>query len=214
MEKCNADIVHFGFRNIYIDHKEEIPVCFDTGLLETKEYLRQFTKDWTCGLLWNKLYKRSLFENINFPEGTIIDDEFFTYRGVFRAQSIYRSNLVKYNYRKRKNGLMSSKSNQKRIIGDRINYLSARRKDIYDFNADLGYEYDYNFWALMLAQVDAPGFDNDNLWEIIDALKDYNNSLHSYKIGLHNYIKLILAIVVRIVFSHSKTTFDSSSYDK
>ena len=84
LKEQDADAVQFSFRDVYKDHAEE--QILSPCVLNEKEYLVRFTKDWSCPLLWNKLYKRSLYDGIFFEEGHKIDDEYFTYQGFLNPQ--------------------------------------------------------------------------------------------------------------------------------
>ena len=47
---------------------------------------------------WNKLYKRSLFEGIRYPEGRLFEDQPVTWQLVYKAENIYFTNEVLYYY--------------------------------------------------------------------------------------------------------------------
>ncbi|MEI3092964.1 MAG: glycosyltransferase family 2 protein, partial [Oscillospiraceae bacterium] len=49
-------------------HEEQWLADESRCVMEGKAFLARFTTDWTCGLLWNKLYKRTLFDGIFFEE--------------------------------------------------------------------------------------------------------------------------------------------------
>ena len=74
-----ADAVQCSFRDVYQNRREDH--LLEPAVLNEHQYLKRFPKDWSCPLLWNKLYRRSLFDGIFFEEGHKIDDEYFTYQG-------------------------------------------------------------------------------------------------------------------------------------
>ena len=82
LKENDADIVRCAFQNRFRTRTEQWLAGEDRCVMEGKAFLVRFTTDWTCGLLWNKLYKRALFDGIFFEEGHKIDDEYFTYQGV------------------------------------------------------------------------------------------------------------------------------------
>ena len=88
LQETGADAVHCNFREVYRNRREDSLVNKGTTLVSSREYLVRFTKDWSCPLLWNKLYKRSLFEGVFFEEGHKIDDEYFTYQGFLRDGAV------------------------------------------------------------------------------------------------------------------------------
>lgn len=66
-------------------------------------------------LIWNKLYRRDVINEIRFPEGKKIDDEFFTYRVIGNAKKLVRSNRVCYAYRQQNASVMHSMGAEKRL---------------------------------------------------------------------------------------------------
>ncbi|MFQ7311614.1 MAG: glycosyltransferase [Sellimonas sp.] len=59
-------------------------------------------------LIWNKLYRRSVIDDIKFPEGKKIDDEYWTYQVIGNARELIRSNAKLYAYRQQENSVMHS----------------------------------------------------------------------------------------------------------
>lgn len=66
-------------------------------------------------LIWNKLYRRRCVENIAFPIGKKIDDEFWTYQVLGKAKKLKRCNLKLYAYRQQENSVMHTLLPGKRI---------------------------------------------------------------------------------------------------
>ena len=61
-------------------------------------------------------------QNIKFPVGRKIDDEFFTYKLVCNAKKVVNIDNILYNYRMRKTSVMNE-NNSDRLIYDRIDCL-------------------------------------------------------------------------------------------
>lgn len=80
-------------------------------------------------VVWQKLYKRSLWNSIRFPEKVLHEDEKI-FRAIYSvATSILTLNKVVYYYRKRKNSVMSKMPPQRYVdmlswINDEIIYYS------------------------------------------------------------------------------------------
>lgn len=150
LESTKADVIQCAFRDVFPDKT----VSHAPQRVETEftcvQYLEQFTKDWTCGLLWDKLYVRSIFDGIFFEEGHKIDDEYFTYRGIMNAQKIVRDDFVVYNYRKRRSSVMYSPESGSQIVKDRIDYLSKRRKTVIARFPKLREVFDRHFVEMMV----------------------------------------------------------------
>lgn len=130
MKEKQADVVRCSFRNVFrthsVDNEYEPGCTVVTGM----EFLIRFTTDWTCGLLWNKLYKRSLFNGVFFPEGHKIDDEYFTYQGIMNARKVVCDDRVIYNYRKRASGIMLSPQSAEKLALERIDFMETRRQRV------------------------------------------------------------------------------------
>ena len=74
---------------------------------------------------WNKLYKKELFSNIRFPCGLIHEDEFTTYKLIYKAKRIVYVENELYYYRQRNNSIMSNKNDIKHLL-----YYDARIEQI------------------------------------------------------------------------------------
>ena len=79
-------------------------------------------------LIWNKLYRRKVVQDVRFPVGTKIDDEFFTYQVLGNAGKLVLSDRVCYAYRQQPSSIMHQKYSLKRLEGltakaQRLEYL-------------------------------------------------------------------------------------------
>lgn len=128
LKEKNADAVQFSFRDVYTNRVE--PQILTPCVMNEKEYLVRFTKDWTCPLLWNKLYRRSLFDGIFFEEGHKIDDEYFTYQGFLNPCKVVLDDTIIYNYRKRASSVMGSPAAGEQRILDCIDSMLKRREKV------------------------------------------------------------------------------------
>lgn len=130
MEQEQADVVHCDFQQLYRDGVKPYAAGKGKYAQTAEEYLPRFLEDWTCALLWNKLYRRSLFRDIFFEEGHAIDDEYFTYQGIMRAGKVINDDRIIYNYRMRGSSVMHSPLLGKRKLYDRLDFSNKRRKNI------------------------------------------------------------------------------------
>ena len=126
-EKEQADMAVCGF---YYWSQTNLNPCngeSPVGIYEGYDYLAQFTKDWSCSLLWNKIYRRSIIGDIRMAEGHRVDDEYFTYQVVMNARKAVVTHCPLYLYRLRKSSVMQdvAKSNEP-IMLDRIGYMTQR----------------------------------------------------------------------------------------
>lgn len=114
----NADVVIFGFNNIFVDTNKVIKKhCRKPRVISKEEALNGTLIDgYINSLAWNKAYKRELFDEIRYPEGMVFEDVGTTYKIFDKANTIYISSNITYNYELR-NGSISNKwwCNDKKI---------------------------------------------------------------------------------------------------
>ena len=173
MRQYDADVVQCTYRDVYRDHKEDQIHREGRTVFGTTEYLRRYTTDWTCGLLWDKLYRRTLFDDISFEEGHKIDDEYFTYRGIMNANKVVCDDHIIYNYRKRRSSVMASPESGRKILLDRIDYLGKRRINIANRFPELREVFDRHFLESMLFLSTDPLYTAEARSAVRSALADY-----------------------------------------
>ena len=79
--------------------------------VESSEDLESFWLKYNSPIVWGKLYKKSIFDEIRYPEGVIFEDEATTYKAVFKCKRITHCNAVIYGYyRYRLNSTMNQKA--------------------------------------------------------------------------------------------------------
>ncbi len=137
---CGAATVHFS-GNITVETEDtSVHVIDSREALERMCYNDQFYVT-----TWDKLYRRSLFDDIRFPEGKLFEDTGTTYRLVDKAQTIVYSFVPKYFYVRAENSITSGKFSMKKLdyveMADAMaayiteNYpdltLAARRKQLH-----------------------------------------------------------------------------------
>lgn len=167
LKEQDADAVQFSFQDVYRDRTE--PQILEPCVLDEKTYLVRFTKDWTCALLWNKLYKRCLFDGVFFEEGHRIDDEYFTYRGFLEPCKVVLDTAVIYNYRKRASSAMSSPEAGEQRILDCIDSIVKRRQRVITRWPELRKAFDENYLDALWYLSENP----DSTERSMTILKDY-----------------------------------------
>ena len=130
LKKADADISECGL--YYWTKAGKTPIGIQTlGVADRDEYLKRFTREWTCALMTNKLFKRSVVGTVRFEEGHCIDDEFFTYQVVMNGQKVVSTDKPLYFYRIRSSSVMQNIGPQKeRVMMDRIEYLTGRYQNV------------------------------------------------------------------------------------
>ena len=62
---------------------------------------------------WNKLYYRSVLDNLRFPEGKVFEDSYFTSRVLDTVDKVFFVDNVLYHYRQVPNGLSKNVNGEK-----------------------------------------------------------------------------------------------------
>ena len=145
LEETQADMVQFSFRDVYRNRTENQPLLPGPEEMDAKTYLLRFPKDWTCSLLWNKLYKRKLYDGVFFEEGRKIDDEFFTYQALLKPCKVVRRETIVYNYRKRASSVMSRPESANQRLLDCLDAIVSRREKVLAVYPELKYAFDENY---------------------------------------------------------------------
>lgn len=104
----NVDISQCG----YFFHKNNVislPPVLQNSVLDKNQSLILLFEDYLVrNFLWNKLYKRSLFQNIRFPEGKNYEDVNVMYKLFDQCERIAYVNAPKYHYIFSSNSLMNN----------------------------------------------------------------------------------------------------------
>lgn len=91
----------------------------------------------------NKLYRRACVGDIRFPEGNLIDDEFFTYKVLGNAKKLAHSSACMYAYRQQSGSAMHKPYSLRRLQGldaklQRLDYFEQNFPGlVWDAKADL-----------------------------------------------------------------------------
>lgn len=173
LEDQYADAVEFSFREVYRDHAEE--QILDGEVLEGERYLLRFPKDFSCALLWNKLYRRELFHGVFFEEGHKIDDEYFTYQGFLGSRRVVRDSRIVYNYRKRASGVMSSPEAAERRVLDCLDSAAKRRQKVLSVLPHLQKAFDESYL--------------DVIWYLSGNVGSTEKTLETLKAALRAYLR-------------------------
>lgn len=90
-----------------------------TGIItiyNNKEVLKEFLLDTKIrAYTWEKLWKKSLFEGIEFPFGRKFEDIATTPKLFWKAEKIVLNDIPKYYYRQREGSIMNKQSNELRL---------------------------------------------------------------------------------------------------
>lgn len=166
-----ADVVQGSFREVYRNRTEAQMISDDT--LEEYEYLLRFPKDFSCALLWNKLYRREIFDGVFFEEGHKIDDEYFTWQGFLQPRKVVRTSRIVYNYRKRASSVMSTPESGERRVLDCLDSAAKRRQRILADLPALRKPFDENYLDVIWYLSGNVGSTERTLGQLKDSLRAY-----------------------------------------
>ena len=112
--KNEADISCISFLNIFPDRKVKNTNLAKKLILSKKEALECFLfNGYLTPCACGKLYKRELWNNVQFPEGRLFEDQLTTYKVIDLAEKVVFNPLPKYFYLKREGSIGHSKFNEK-----------------------------------------------------------------------------------------------------
>lgn len=114
----DVDIVECDYCKVEDDSKIFLNKTTDYNVksFSTVEAMREnITGHYFQQVIWNKMYRKNVIGDIRFPEGTIIDDEFWTYKVIGRARSLIHVEKVLYAYRQQNQSIMHTSFSLNRL---------------------------------------------------------------------------------------------------
>lgn len=171
MRSTGADIVQCAFNKVRKSKTEYVETP-PYGEFEVELYLNRFLKDWTGCLLWNKLFKKELMEDLRFYEGRVIDDEFFTYQAAMKAKKIVVISDALYYYRQRKTGV-TNQGRWKQRMRDRLAYYTERYEKVTKQYPNLKIPYLENLMDNLMAM-------KNNTFAFKSCTKDLNRAMRKF----------------------------------
>ena len=171
LEEAQADAVQGAFQEVYRSRREVRPLKPET--LEGYDYLLRFPKDFSCALLWNKLYRREIYDGVFFEEGHKIDDEYFTYQGFLQPRKVVCTDQVIYNYRKRASSVMASPESAEQRILDCLDSIAKRRQKVRTSVPQLSRAFDENYLDVLWYLSCNPGSTERSLKALKSGLREY-----------------------------------------
>lgn len=173
LKETGAQAGEFAFRYVSRSGCQDHVVHQGREILPVRDYLRRFTQSWTCALLWNKLYRRELFDGIFFEEGHRIDDEYFTYQGIMYAETVVCDAYIVYNYRLRASGAMLNPMAGEQRMLDRVDFMNKRRIRVASRFPELKREFDVEYLDALVYFTEYPENTDKSLKAIQRAIAAY-----------------------------------------
>lgn len=141
----NLDIVECKFISVHDrrEIKDEVNVgeCKIFSNIEALE--NHFNGEGVYRCVWNKLYRKYLFDDLRFPKGKVAEDLHTTYKLLFKANKVGLIDFVGYYYYIRENSIMGKGGlkliistyegikDQNEFITENVNILKLKINDIY-----------------------------------------------------------------------------------
>jgi glycosyltransferase involved in cell wall biosynthesis len=200
-KKHNADIVQCKF----IKAKDENVSIYNNESNEA-EVIRNLEA--LCNLYnekcietvvtWNKLYRRYLFNDIVFPNGKIHEDQFTTYKLLYKANKVVLVDKEFYYYRQTPNSIMNSDFNMSRL--DFLEALDQRLEFFKKINNEFLYKQTIKTYVNVLKEYYFKCQNSKNEEQILKIIREkykkkfiecINNNEVSFKDKVINTIFLI-----------------------
>ena len=179
IEDYNADIAECDFRRVkdynFDFSKPEKEIVRTTNNVEKLKELYSENEDEYVKtvVIWNKLYKKKLFDGVKYHVGTWLDDEYVTYKLIYPAKKIASTNRVMYAYLQTDSSIMRSGYKERRVYDILWSYEQA-----YYFFKEKGNEelqktvlLKHEFYCIELAQKTMKSDAMQDKQAVIDAIK-------------------------------------------
>lgn len=102
IEIYNSDIALCGFKKFELESRTEV---YEKKLLYRDEFLKELLLENIKSYAWNKLYKKSLFDNVRFPEGELFEDLKIMHLIGEKVSAVSFTNKILYYYRIRQGSI-------------------------------------------------------------------------------------------------------------
>lgn len=184
IEKLNADISVMHLSNIMSYEKIEFLSNKKKGwtLLNRHDALERFFSDDFIGYsACNKLYRKSLFEGIRYPEGVLMEDKATTYKLIHKANSIIVNSSKKYHYYLRTDGIMQSEFHKKKfdLLQVHLEQIEFVDRNYPEFYGLIRSRYAYEALRLLLMMIKSNYSDKFDMERCLKIIRD--NVVHVMK---------------------------------
>ena len=116
LKKYSADIAFCQHRVIFPSGKIRDNGKSDSELISAKRCIERILYDDVLDTsAWAKLYKRSLFDDVEYPKGMLFEDIGTTYKLIMQCKEIAIGYETKYNYVLRKDSIVTGSFNPKKL---------------------------------------------------------------------------------------------------
>ena len=205
-EENDSDLLIFNYRKVNEEFEFGIKKrLLPDGRISKKDvvnYLNSNIHDY----VWNKIYRKKLFDGIRFPVNEYYEDILVFYKVLLKAHNIYHINSVLYYYFSHEESLTNRKTYE-----DRRDYLSHVYKKTCDL-INCGYEYYTEPVAVLraLRYLTYFGFQSELSYKCCELLKHVDkNDFYNFKtrtlLFLFNHSKFLFSILCIVLNKRSDT---------
>ena len=181
LEKNNADIATCGLYDCYIKNNNKIKrICNKNknkfGIIDSHEALKEiFINGKVSFFIYDKLYKKKIFDNLRFCENIIYEDAEIMPKIITRASKIFYNFSPKYYYLRHENSITSSKFKKQDL-----DIIKISKKNLEFIKKNYNYaskQAEFRFLWSYLALIDKIIWSNLNL----ENSKEFKNILKFVK---------------------------------
>lgn len=134
INETNSEISVCNFIRYWGDDKQlvEYDIAREKIVLNKIQALKEILKnDLLKSFAWNKLYKKSVFEDVRYPKGMKMEDVATTYKLISNSEKIVIGKMPKYYYVQREGSILSTNSTSMYIdyykaVLERYKFLKER----------------------------------------------------------------------------------------
>ena len=183
-----------------ISTKADIVVCNHRRVTENRELLEERPsvggiKEYTTyeamdaliedaiikSFVWDKLFRREVFEGVSFPEGRYNQDIAIMHEVFGNAKKIVRIDVVLYYYRQHSTSILNSRGeklngDQFLAFSDRLNYIKENYKGLYPKMLKVYMMYAMSYYCWLLREK------SSKQEEIHSKMKEYKQDIRKMKV--------------------------------
>ncbi|SHL11334.1 Glycosyltransferase involved in cell wall bisynthesis [Chishuiella changwenlii] len=199
INKYSSDIAVCGYIEEFESYKKVFRDDQNIKILNKNDFFEKIIFDESIkSYLWDKLYKKEIFENLQFPEQRYFEDYSIFYKIAYKTNRIILINQAKYHYRQHNESICRIANSKKEYDF----YLAIREKmDFLSTNSqlnELGERYKIKaikkiFRTLKIILINNDNEDSIYKDQIINFLKPYL-SFAKQNFSYWSFIKFYLAI--------------------
>lgn len=143
---------------------------------------------------WDKIYKRSCFKGIEFPEGKLCEDWFVMYKLFFNAHRIVYDSMPLYNYRQRTGSITHGKKVNTMSLAASLEVLNFVRTQQPQYVREAQFAYVFAGIGVIDNYIEQSSIDRKSIDAVYKKIKPYLQTTYRYP-GLKGKRKVQLFMV-------------------